>query len=182
MLKHYTKLLSSINKQKFNCVLVSTCCNYRTNQFNRKEEEKKEDTNSSIFSLEDLEKLKEELVQSLITDTKVPLPSPGKSSGDASIDDATRQWRLTNTKDDEKLKKLFKPVKQKLPKASANLLSQSNSLVEDDDSIEVGIEKEDEKEQYVNPYNPETGEMNGPVGAEPTRFGDWERKGRCIDF
>ncbi|MDX2221729.1 MAG: DUF1674 domain-containing protein [Rhodospirillaceae bacterium] len=26
---------------------------------------------------------------------------------------------------------------------------------------------------------PETG---GPKGLEPTRFGDWERKGRCSDF
>jgi len=26
---------------------------------------------------------------------------------------------------------------------------------------------------------PETG---GPEGPEPTRYGDWERKGRCIDF
>ncbi|MFO1156689.1 MAG: DUF1674 domain-containing protein [Rhodospirillales bacterium] len=24
--------------------------------------------------------------------------------------------------------------------------------------------------------------MGGPKGPEPTRFGDWERKGRCIDF
>ncbi len=27
-----------------------------------------------------------------------------------------------------------------------------------------------------------TGEIGGPKGPEPTRFGDWERKGRCIDF
>ena len=26
------------------------------------------------------------------------------------------------------------------------------------------------------------GESGGPEGPEPTRFGDWERKGRCIDF
>jgi hypothetical protein len=26
---------------------------------------------------------------------------------------------------------------------------------------------------------PETG---GPKGPEPTRYGDWERAGRCIDF
>ncbi len=26
---------------------------------------------------------------------------------------------------------------------------------------------------------PETG---GPKGPEPTRYGDWERKGRCVDF
>lgn len=25
-------------------------------------------------------------------------------------------------------------------------------------------------------------EIGGPKGAEPTRFGDWERAGRCIDF
>lgn len=25
-------------------------------------------------------------------------------------------------------------------------------------------------------------EVGGPSGPEPTRFGDWERKGRCIDF
>jgi len=25
-------------------------------------------------------------------------------------------------------------------------------------------------------------ETGGPRGPEPTRFGDWERKGRCIDF
>ena len=25
-------------------------------------------------------------------------------------------------------------------------------------------------------------EVGGPKGPEPTRFGDWERAGRCIDF
>ncbi|WP_445370417.1 DUF1674 domain-containing protein [Methylomonas sp. HW2-6] len=30
------------------------------------------------------------------------------------------------------------------------------------------------------PAKPE--EFNGPKGPEPTRFGDWERKGRCVDF
>jgi len=25
-------------------------------------------------------------------------------------------------------------------------------------------------------------ELGGPQGPEPTRYGDWERKGRCIDF
>lgn len=25
-------------------------------------------------------------------------------------------------------------------------------------------------------------EVGGPSGPEPTRYGDWERKGRCIDF
>jgi hypothetical protein len=25
-------------------------------------------------------------------------------------------------------------------------------------------------------------ELGGPPGPEPTRFGDWEKAGRCIDF
>jgi len=25
-------------------------------------------------------------------------------------------------------------------------------------------------------------ELGGRAGAEPTRFGDWEKNGRCIDF
>ena len=25
-------------------------------------------------------------------------------------------------------------------------------------------------------------EYGGPAGPEPTRYGDWERKGRCVDF
>lgn len=29
---------------------------------------------------------------------------------------------------------------------------------------------------------PGSRETGGPPGPEPTRYGDWERKGRCIDF
>jgi hypothetical protein len=25
-------------------------------------------------------------------------------------------------------------------------------------------------------------EIGGPAGPEPVRYGDWERRGRCIDF
>lgn len=27
-----------------------------------------------------------------------------------------------------------------------------------------------------------TREVGGPPGPEPTRYGDWEKAGRCIDF
>lgn len=27
-----------------------------------------------------------------------------------------------------------------------------------------------------------TEELGGPKGAEPTRYGDWERNGRAVDF
>lgn len=25
-------------------------------------------------------------------------------------------------------------------------------------------------------------EVGGPKGPEPTRYGDWEKNGRCVDF
>ena len=32
------------------------------------------------------------------------------------------------------------------------------------------------------PPRPMPKELGGPAGPEPTRFGDWERKGRVSDF
>ena len=29
---------------------------------------------------------------------------------------------------------------------------------------------------------PRPKEIGGPKGLEPTRYGDWEKAGRCIDF
>lgn len=37
-------------------------------------------------------------------------------------------------------------------------------------------------ESWPNDVNPHTGEIGGPRGPEPTRYGDWERKGRVSDF
>ncbi|KAK3553508.1 hypothetical protein QTP70_004188 [Hemibagrus guttatus] len=36
--------------------------------------------------------------------------------------------------------------------------------------------------KFPDDVNPYTKEKRGPTGPEPTRYGDWERKGRCIDF
>lgn len=47
------------------------------------------------------------------------------------------------------------------------------------------IEGSTDKDPYApfpDDINPVTGEKGGPKGPEPTRYGDWERKGRCIDF
>lgn len=41
---------------------------------------------------------------------------------------------------------------------------------------------EDPLPPFPNNTNPFTGERNGPRGPEPTRYGDWERKGRVSDF
>ena len=36
--------------------------------------------------------------------------------------------------------------------------------------------------EWPGGVNPHTGERGGPRGPEPTRYGDWERKGRVSDF
>lgn len=41
-------------------------------------------------------------------------------------------------------------------------------------SIDLKPKKEKATEKPV--------EVNGPKGPEPTRYGDWERNGRCFDF
>lgn len=46
--------------------------------------------------------------------------------------------------------------------------------------------EKDESADVYAPFpdnkNPVTGEIGGPRGPEPTRYGDWERKGRVTDF
>jgi len=41
---------------------------------------------------------------------------------------------------------------------------------------------EDDEDDYVDMFNEETGEWNGPRGKEPTTYGDWQQKGRVSDF
>lgn len=43
-------------------------------------------------------------------------------------------------------------------------------------------EEKEPLEAWPNNTNPNTGEIGGPKGPEPTRYGDWERKGRVTDF
>ena len=87
---------------------------------------------------------------------KVEIPNVGKSSGSEDLDEATKKWRQTNTLQDEKFKKYVK-------------------------SLEEGTLEEKPK-AIISDVNPLTGEVGGPKGPEPTRYSDWERNGRCVDF
>ncbi len=46
-----------------------------------------------------------------------------------------------------------------------------------DSSAESGEEEATETRPDQQPN-----EVGGPKGKEPTRYGDWEKNGRCIDF
>ena len=49
--------------------------------------------------------------------------------------------------------------------------------LERDTAATQAVEAPEAVVPYVKPL-----ETGGPSGLEPTRYGDWERKGRCIDF
>lgn len=49
------------------------------------------------------------------------------------------------------------------------------------DSPDKPRDVEDEGAQ-VKRQDQQPKEYGGPKGKEPTRYGDWEKNGRCIDF
>lgn len=44
------------------------------------------------------------------------------------------------------------------------------------------VDNDDDEDDDGVHMNKETGEIGGPRGPEPTRYGDWEKGGRCSDF
>jgi hypothetical protein len=47
----------------------------------------------------------------------------------------------------------------------------------------ANVKTEDElPKTVVSTENEPAKEVNGRAGLEPTRYGDWEKNGRCIDF
>ncbi|VVD01749.1 unnamed protein product [Leptidea sinapis] len=50
------------------------------------------------------------------------------------------------------------------------------------EQAELKSPKDEALPAWPNDTNPNTGEVGGPRGPEPTRYGDWERKGRVSDF
>jgi len=45
-----------------------------------------------------------------------------------------------------------------------------------------GAEQSGDRVAPHGPVQPGTPEVGGPKGPEPTRYGDWEKGGRCSDF
>ncbi|XP_054424597.1 succinate dehydrogenase assembly factor 4, mitochondrial [Pteronotus mesoamericanus] len=79
-------------------------------------------------------------------------------------------WRKTSSSQDGK----SEPIKQSLKKPK---LPEGRF----DAPKDTYLEKEP-LTKFPDDVNPITKEKGGPRGPEPTRYGDWERKGRCIDF
>ena len=78
----------------------------------------------------------------------------------------------SKTAESERMKEFKKKLRERTP-------------IEKLEELEEGKHPYQEKEPlkpFPNDINPETGEVGGPRGPEPTRYGDWERKGRVTDF
>ena len=61
----------------------------------------------------------------------------------------------------------------------ARMIKQFNAEVNREHSYEESSKEEGIKKSAKQDL---TTEHNGPKGLEPTRYGDWESKGRCHDF
>lgn len=62
-----------------------------------------------------------------------------------------------------------------LQSAASNQPATADAVVAGDQGPHSATPHADATDTKVN-------ELGGPKGPEPTRFGDWERKGRCVDF
>lgn len=51
-----------------------------------------------------------------------------------------------------------------------------------DEAPSTSYHEKEPLKKHPGGINPDTGEYGGPSGPEPTRYGDWERKGRVTDF
>ncbi|XP_020776978.1 succinate dehydrogenase assembly factor 4, mitochondrial isoform X2 [Boleophthalmus pectinirostris] len=84
------------------------------------------------------------------------------ASSRSAVDALCKGWRASSgaAKDREPLKK---------PNTPQGRFDQSEKV-------------DDVLQKFPEDVNPITKEKGGPRGPEPTRYGDWERKGRCVDF
>ncbi|WP_420547040.1 DUF1674 domain-containing protein [Curvivirga sp.] len=92
----------------------------------------------------------------------------------------------------EKLKNLFKSSKAPVEKQAPTTMTSDDDApimdpeVKGHDSKTLAEIKADEAGRRWRKMAEENGEVEieigGPKGLEPTRYGDWEKAGRCIDF
>ena len=63
------------------------------------------------------------------------------------------------------------------------ILEDNNKTADEKRSVVSSIAQQALKEAQTRKRDIELAkELNGPKGLEPTRYGDWEAKGRCYDF
>mmetsp|Transcript_13171 Transcript_13171/g.15205 ORF Transcript_13171/g.15205 Transcript_13171/m.15205 type:complete len:145 (+) Transcript_13171:196-630(+) len=90
-------------------------------------------------------------------------------------------------KPDDNMNELLDRDKYVLSVISKLSLNRSHRFVEAEESLrKAGLKPADgeelDDEEWVEMFNKDTGEWNGPRYGEPTTYGDWQSKGRATDF
>lgn len=67
-------------------------------------------------------------------------------------------------------------------KVNADSVTESSSSATQDAPTIEAIENSQKKPIHSTDSAIKRSETGGPKGLEPTRYGDWEAKGRCHDF
>lgn len=67
-------------------------------------------------------------------------------------------------------------------KASSNSLQNAKDGSQAKASLQSPLESNCTSKLALNQQKVVKKEVGGPKGLEPTRYGDWESKGRCYDF
>lgn len=109
----------------------------------------------------------------ILFSSKSPLSSTPKL-----VFNATRSDPMTRSLSNSVTRLMCSATQQPQPHQESPNKEQTDAIKEDLETKEED-EGEDEGGEHVNKA---TGEIGGPRGPEPTRFGDWERNGRCSDF
>mgnify|MGYP001810958704 CR=1 FL=1 len=84
----------------------------------------------------------------------------------------------TTTSDTSGSKESCAKTKEQAKKAK----TPKGKLDETYDEAQSSYSEKEPLKRFADDINPSTGEKGGPRGPEPTRYGDWERKGRVSDF
>ena len=59
---------------------------------------------------------------------------------------------------------------------------QQDITIQESTQLAAGGEVALEEKKATESQDKPAAETGGPKGLEPTRYGDWEQKGRCTDF
>ena len=59
---------------------------------------------------------------------------------------------------------------------------QQDTTIQESTQLAAGGDVALEEKKATESQDKPAAETGGPKGTEPTRYGDWEQKGRCTDF
>ena len=90
-----------------------------------------------------------------------------------------RQDAITEMMREKTMQEVNRAAASRRPDGVHHVLSQADS---DKPSLDEAVKSLVDNKGFGADYTPGKGEWGGPKGEEPTRYGDWEVKGRISDF